>query len=305
MSLLLTILADDILPIFVVASIGFVLARRLHVDVKSLSRVTFNALSPCLVFTLLVTSRIGAGEGGRIVGFTILLIAAVGLAARLVAVPFRLKGPELAAFLIVVMFSNAGNFGLSVVLFAFGRDVLARASLYFVTSAVLIYTVGTFLASRGRHGARDALLGLVRVPAVWGLVAAALVIWTGADLPKAVSRPVELLGSAAIPSMLLVLGMQFERGARPERPGLVAAASALVLVGSPLVGWLLAGALGLTGAARQAMLVEAAMPSAVITTIVALEFDVAPQLVTSVVVVTTLASPLTVSIVIALLQSGF
>jgi predicted permease len=137
------------------------------------------------------------------------------------------------------------------------------------------------------------------------LAAAALVIWTGVDLPKGVSRPVELLGAAAIPSMLLVLGMQFEKGARPERPGLVAAASALVLVGSPLIGFLLAQALGLTGLARQAVLVESAMPSAVITTILALEFDVAPRFVTSVVVVTTLASPITVSVLIALLQSGF
>jgi len=47
------------------------------------------------------------------------------------------------------------------------------------------------------------------------------------------------------------------------------------------------------------------MPSAVITTIVALEFDVAPAFVASVVVVTTLASPLTLSLLIALLQSGF
>jgi hypothetical protein len=47
------------------------------------------------------------------------------------------------------------------------------------------------------------------------------------------------------------------------------------------------------------------MPSAVITTILALEFDVAPRFVTSVVVVTTLASPFTVSMLIALLQSGF
>jgi malate permease and related proteins len=144
----------------------------------------------------------------------------------------------------------------------------------------------------------------VRVPAVWGLAAAALVIWTGAELPKAVSRPVDLLGAAAIPSMLLVLGMQFEKGARPERPGLVAAASALALVGAPLIGVVLASALGLTGLARQAVLVESAMPSAVITTILALEFDIAPAFVTSVVVVTTLASPFTVSVVIALLQSG-
>jgi hypothetical protein len=99
--------------------------------------------------------------------------------------------------------------------------------------------------------------------------------------------------------------MQFEKGARPERPGLVAAASALALVGSPLIGFLLTSALGLVGPARQAVLVESAMPSAVITTILALEFDVAPRFVTSVVVVTTLASPPSVSVLIALLQSGF
>jgi hypothetical protein len=305
MGLLLAILLDDILPIFVVASVGFLLARRLHVDVKSLSRITFNAFAPCLVFNLLVTSRVSSGEFGRIVAFTVLLVAAIGLVARVAAIPFHLTRPQLAAFMIVVMFSNAGNYGLSVVLFAFGREVLARAAVYFVTSALLMYTVGTWLASSGHRGGRAALRGLVRVPAVWGLAAAALVVSTGVELPRAVSRPIGLLGDAAIPSMLLVLGMQVEKGVRPERPALVALASALVLLGSPLLGFLLAPALGLTGPARQAMLVESAMPSAVITTIVALEFDVAPRFVTSVVVVTTLASPLTVSVLIALLQSGY
>jgi hypothetical protein len=305
MNLLLTILADDILPIFVVASVGFLLARRLHVDVKTLSRITFNALAPCLVFHLLVTSQVSTGEFGRIVAFTVLLVAAIGSVARIVAIPFRLDRPVLAAFLIVVMFSNAGNYGLSVVLFAFGRDVVARAAVYFVTSALLMYTVGSVLASSGRIGVKAALHGLLRVPALWGLVAAAVAIWTGVTLPTAIARPVDLLSAAAIPSMLLVLGMQFEKGAWPERPGLVAAAAVLALVVSPLLGFLLARLLGLEGIARQAVIVESAMPSAVITTILALEFDVAPKFVTSVVVVTTLASPVTVSLLIALLQSGF
>ena len=85
MGLLPTNLLDDILPIFVVASIGFLLARRLHVDVKSLSRVTFNALAPCMVFSLLVSSRVSSGEFGRIVAFTVLLVAAIGLVARAAA----------------------------------------------------------------------------------------------------------------------------------------------------------------------------------------------------------------------------
>lgn len=305
MDLMLTILADDILPIFLVASVGFVLARYLHVDVRSVSRVTFNALAPCLVFTLIVGSRLGAGEFGRIVAFTLLLVAGMGVLARLVALPFRLDRPTLAAFLIVVMFSNAGNYGLSVVLFAFGTDVLARAVVYFVTSALLMYTVGSVVASSGRRGLAGALHGLLQVPAVWGLVAAAVVVGIGVTLPAAVTRPVGLLADAAIPSMLLVLGMQFEKGATPERPGLVAAASALALFASPALGLFLAWLLGLEGMTRQAVVVESAMPTAVITTILALEFDVAPRFVTAVVVVTTLVSPLTVSVLIALLKSGF
>ena len=293
MDLLLTILLDDILPIFVVASVGFVLARRLHVDVKSLSRITFNALAPCLVFTLLVTSQVSSGEFGRIVAFTVLLVGAIGLVARVAAIPFRLTRPELAAFLIVVMFSNAGNYGMSVVLFAFGREVLARAAVYFVTSALLMYTVGTFVASSGRHGGRAALRGLVRVPAVWGLVAAALVIWTGVELPKAVSRPSSCSARRRFPPCCWCSACSSRRAPGRSARAWSRSRRRWRWSASPLIGFLLASALGLTGLARQAVLVESAMPSAVITTILALEFDVAPPFVTSVVVVTTLASPLT------------
>jgi len=305
MQLLLTILADDILPIFLIAAVGFILARRFRIDVRVLSRVTFNALAPCLVFNLIVTSHLSAGELGQIVAFTLLLVAVLAVVARLAALPFGLGRPELAAFLIVVMFSNAGNYGLSVVLFAFGRDVLARAVVYFVTSALLMYSVGVVVASSGRSSIGRAAQGLLKVPAMWGLVAAALIVWTGMRLPTGVERPIELLSVAAIPTMLLVLGMQLERSAWPARPGLVAVAAVLILVVSPALGFGLAALLGLTGAARQAVIVQSAMPSAVITTILALEFDVAPTFVTAVVVVTTAVSPLTVAFLIALLQSGY
>lgn len=305
MELLLAILVDDLVPIFAVASVGFVLARRLHADVRTLSRVTFNALAPCLVFTLMVTSTVSAEEFGQVAAYTLLFVAAVGGLAFLAARPFRLDRPHLAAFLLVVMFSNAGNYGLSVVLFAFGREALARAAIYFVTSALATYTAGTLLASSGRRGWLAACRGLVRVPALWGLLAAGVVMSTGLRLPAGVMRPIELLASAAIPCMLLVLGMQIERGARAERPALVAVAAALVLVGAPLVGFLLAHLLGLSGPARQAVLVQSAMPSAVVTTILALEFDAAPAFVAAVVVVTTLISPITVSLLIALLKSGY
>jgi malate permease and related proteins len=298
-TLLLSIFASDVLPIFIVAGVGFAVARVLRADVRTLSHVTFNALSPCLVFHMLVTSRLSASDFGRMTALTLVVIIGMGLVARLVTWPLHLGRAMTSAFLIVVMFSNSGNYGLPVVLFAFGRDALAHATVYFVANAAATYTLGVFLASAGRRSIRQAASGVLRVPAVWGVLAAGCVLGFGLQLPPALMRPVELLSGAALPTMLLVLGMQLERGAWPERPGLVALAGVLALVVTPVMALGASYALGLTGAARQAAIVQSGMPSAVLTTILALEFDVAPTFVTACVLLSTLASPITVTLLIA------
>jgi predicted permease len=298
-TLLLSIFANDVLPIFIVAAVGFAVARVLKADVRTLSRITFNALSPCLVFHLLVTSSLSASDFGRMTALAVLVIVGIGLVARLVTLPLRLDRALTSAFLIVVMFSNSGNYGLPVVLFAFGRDALAHATVYFVANAVATYTLGVFLASAGRRSIGQAARGVLRVPAVWGVVAAGGVIGLGIPMPPAIMRPVELLSGAALPTMILVLGMQLERSAWPDRPALVALAGTLSLVVTPLLAVGAAQLLGLTGVARQAAIVQSGMPSAVLTTILALEFDVEPSFVTACVMLSTLASPITVTLLIA------
>jgi len=96
--------------------------------------------------------------------------------------------------------------------------------------------------------------------------------------------------------------MQLERVTWPERPDMVVAASLLSLVATPLAAFGVAHLLGLQGPALQAGVLQASMPTAVVTTILALEFDVAPGFVTSVVCVTTLLSPITLTVLIAYLQ---
>ena len=302
MTLLLSIFANDVLPVFVVASIGFLLARFLRADVKTLSRVTFNALAPCLVFNLLVTSKISPDEFGKMVLFTVCMVLSIGLIGRLITLPLRLDRAMASAFLIVIMFSNAGNYGLSVSSFAFGQEALARATIYFVTSTVLMYTVGVFVASSGKSGYRKALTGVFKIPAVYGVLAAAAVMLTSTTLPPPVMRPIELLSGASLPMMMLVLGMQLERAAKPENPLLIGLAIVVTLVISPLLAFGMVNVLGLSGAARQAAMLEASMPSAVVTTILALEYGVMPSFVTSVVLASTLLSPITVTLLIAFLK---
>jgi hypothetical protein len=244
---------------------------------------------------MLVTSSLSAGDFGRMTALALATIVGIGIVARLVALPFRLDRAMTSAFLIVVMFSNSGNYGLPVVLFAFGHDALAHATVYFVVNAVATYTIG-------HRSIREAAINILRVPVVWAVLAAGVLMTFGMQLPTAVMRPIELLSGAAIPTMILVLGMQLERGSWPERPLLVVAAGILALIVTPILALGASRVLGLAGAARQAAILQSGMPSAVLTTILALEFDVAPSFVTACVTLSTLASPITVTLLIAVLQ---
>lgn len=302
MSLLLSIFADDILPILLVASVGFLLARYLHVDVKPLSRVTLYALTPCLAFNILVTSKIGAAELGRMALFAVCTVLGIGLVTRLATLLLRLDRAMASACMIVVMFANGGNYGLPLTLFAFGQEALAYATVYFVTSVALTYTLGVFLASSGKQGIRQALVSVFKMPVVYAVALALVVILAKTTLPLPVMRPIQLLSNAAIPSMLLILGMQLERAVRPERFMLVGLAATLRLVVSTLLGVALAPIFALSGVARQAGVIQAAMPTAVITTILALEYKLDSSFVTGVVFLSTLLSPFTLTLLIAFLQ---
>jgi malate permease and related proteins len=301
---LLPIFLSDILPIFIVAGTGFLLARRVPVHMRTLSSVSFNALAPCLVFTLMVTSSISALDFARMAMFCVLVMAIRGVLAQLAAIPLHLDRSTRAGFLLVVVFSNSGNFGLPVVLFAFGREALTFATVYFVIAAVLSYTLGAFLAASGRRSFLESLRGIRRVPTVYAVIAAAVVMALQLPIPTGVMRAITLLSDASLPMLMLILGMQLQGAKRPERPAAVATAVALSLLVSPLLAFPLATAVGLTGPAFEAAVLQAGMPAAIVTTILALEFDLDPAFPTSVVFASTLLSPVTVTLLIAWLRGG-
>jgi malate permease and related proteins len=300
--LLVGIFVSDLLPVFAIATVGFLLARFSGIDPRPISRLTFHALAPALVFHVLVTSQVEGGEFLQMVLFYALVAASAGVIGYTAARAMRLTRADTSAFLLVVVCSNSGNYGLPVALLAFGPDALAYASVYFVASSIFSYTGGVLLAASGQKHVGDALRGVLRVPAVYGAVAAVVVLAADVTVPETVRRPMELLSNAALPLMILVLGMQLERTTWPQRPGVVAVAVAISLIITPLAGFGLAHLVGLRGPALQAGILQASMPTAVITTILALEFGGAINFVTAAVCAGTLLSPFTLTWIIAYLQ---
>jgi predicted permease len=289
-ALLLAIFANDLLPVFAIAAAGFLLARYAGVQVQAVSRLTFHVLAPALIFNVLISSTLDAAQSSRMALFYLLVTLSAALMARVAAIPLKLDRRMLAAFMLVAISSNSGNYGLPVTLLAFGRDALAFASVYFVSSAIFSYTGGVLIAASGRLDVRDAVARLFRVPPFYAAIAALIAMGLHVTLPPIVMRPITMLSDAALPLMILVLGMQIERATMPERPVVVAVAVGVSLVLMPLaaIGW--AHVVGLRGPAFQAGVLQSSMPTAVMATILALEFDAQPQFVTSVVCFATLLS---------------
>src|SRR6185436_3922915 len=122
-----------------------------------------------------------------------------------------LDGKYLRSFLMVVMFSNSGNYGLPVVRFAFGPRALGEATVFFLTGSALTYVAASFFAGSHRRRFAGALEKVWRMPSLYGVAAALLVRAAGWHVADGLMRPVEMLSDSALPVMILVLGMQLER----------------------------------------------------------------------------------------------
>jgi predicted permease len=297
------ILYNNIVPIFIAIGLGYTLERRLKIEIKSVSRTIFYALSPCLVFSSLVKSTVSGEEFWRIASFEMLITLIVALVAWGVARALHSDRAMESAFLLTILFVNSGNYGLSVNQLAFGDEALARAVIYFVVSSLLVNTTGVYLASRGQARAGDALINVFKVPIVYAVFLAVFVKLINLNVTGSpVFKAVEIVGQGAVPLMLLLLGMQLARTSPAQRVKMAGLAAFIRLVVAPAIAFALANLLSLTGPTLQACVVESSMPTAVTTTVLAIEFDARPEFVTSVVFLSTLISPITLTPIIALVS---
>ena len=292
---LLTTFVDNLLPILLVSGAGFVLGKLLTVDSRSLGRVVFYVFSPLLVFDLMIKSTLTLQQAFTTAAFTASVITVMGLIAFLFGWLFRLERPYLLAVILTVAFGNTGNYGLPLVKFAFGDEALAVASIFYVTTTILFNTVGVVVASIGHTDLKSAVLGLFKLPSIYGVTLALLIKGIGVQLPLPISRTIEIAANGAIPLMLILLGLELTRIQWSHSFRALGLGVAVKLLLGPLVGLLFARLFGMHGTVHQGNVLEAAMPAAVATTVVATEYNLEPSLVTAIVFLGTALSPLTLT----------
>ncbi|WP_347240132.1 AEC family transporter [Thermus sp.] len=291
-------LLNTVVPVALVVASGYLLGKRLPMDLTTLSRLTLYLLVPALILDSMYRAEYTReGLWGLVLGFALTygaLYLLIGATGRLLG----LSREAAKGLLVCGLFPNSGNMGLSLTLFALGEEGLRRAVVYFVLSSVVMFGLGPAFIRGG--GLKEGFLFTLRLPLFYPLFLGLLLRALDLTLPFRLDEGVRLMGQAAIPVLLLTLGMQMAK--TPFRVGAFeGVASALRLFFAPLVAYGVGALLGLPRLEHQVLVLQSATPVAVNAFLLTKEFGGDALRVARSVVVSTFLAFLTVPLVLYLL----
>ncbi|AOK49937.1 transporter [Burkholderia sp. MSMB617WGS] len=254
-----------VFPIFACSLIGLLWVRlKLPMNAACLSALVSNIGIPCLLLSSLdrpnLTARVlvHTFAAGAV---ALVCFAALGaLFLRVLRLPMRQYLPSL-------MLPNTSNLGLPVALFAFGEQGLLYAVAFSALVQIGHFTIGVWLLS-GQASWKSIAVS----PTIWAVVAALFMTLNGLHLPAPLAASVKQLGNMAPPLMLLMLGASL---ANIRLAGLrrVAVLAVVRVAGGLGVELALALLLGLPSVAAGAFVVHCTMPVAVLSHLIAQQYD--------------------------------
>jgi malate permease and related proteins len=298
---LVEIFFNVISPVFGLVLIGYLAGPRLGLDARTLSRFAYFILIPCFVFNVLSTAEVNVAVVGNMVLFIWAVELACALLGFVVAKALRRNAQMTAAYVLIATFANVGNFGLPVIEFHLGTEAMFPATIYFLAIVIIAFVIGVGAASWTNGGNWAALTAVIKTPALIAIVPALVVNGFEFEPPLFINRMTGLLAAAMVPTMLVALGVQMAdiHQIRVNRD--VWIATGIRLVGGAALAVVIAIPFGLTGVERGAGIFQAAMPTAVLASIIALEHQLIPDFVTTTVLVSTIASVVTLTILLAVI----
>jgi predicted permease len=279
-----------VFPVFAIVGIGYLYGRFRRPDLTAANQINMAVLLPALIFSVLSGKDFNIREYGPLALAALLVVLGSGLLALPVA---RLAGIPAKTFVPPMMFTNSGNMGLPLAVFAFGEQALPAAVVLFIVENGLHFTLGTWLMDHRAHW-----LDVLRQPIVLATLAGIGCALAGWSLPAPLPATLELLGQASIPLLLFALGARLTSvDLRDWRIGLLGA------IACPATGVLMV--LGLTpfialAPREQALLlVFGALPPAVLNYLVAERYRQEPARVATLVMMGNLGAVVAIPLALA------
>lgn len=293
-------------PIFSIFIVGFIAQKVLKFDVANLSKMSLYVLSPFLAFKTFYTHTLTSD-------YFIYIAYIFGLCFSLVfivsmwSIAMRYSVKERCALILSSCFMNNGNYGTPVLLVFFGSLGFDLGVIMMVLQQFVMSTVGIYYAAKGSAHSdivsqKDVIRKVIRMPVAYGAFAGIIFQLCHISLSKSIMTSIGMIGDSSIVIIMIILGMQLAKIkiTQLDYPKLSFALTAKMVI-SPIVAFAMVYFMPLSPMYKQILIVLAAMPSAANTTLMSVQFDTHPELVSSATLVSTLLSLITLPIILSLI----
>ncbi|CAM3043230.1 AEC family transporter [Paenibacillus sediminis] len=271
--------------------LGFLYQKFKSPDTQTLADLSLFVLSPCLIISAVSGSELNNSTFGHIALFTIIQTALCWAASVGVGKLFRFSTPSLRAMELTTIFANSNNYGLPLLLLAFGIQGFTIGVTNVILHIVLVNTLGLYIASRSSFSPIQAAVKLARNPLIYAATLGLILYFFQIPLPTGLHNGLELIGGAYAGIVLLMLGMQLGKtNWRSSMRRELWIAVTMRIVGVPLLSWLTISLLGLHGLEASVLFVQSSMPSAINSVILMEKYGGDKELVVLAVAITTVAS---------------
>lgn len=295
--MIVTIFVSVVLPIFLIIGLGFVLDRKLRLDLPTLSKLNFYVFVPALCFVMLLKAELAPAKLGWI-GLFSLVHGALLFALAWGVFAHRALKPQQTILSLGTVFSNVGNYGIPLIVLAFGPRQVGVITVIVVVQNLLSFTVGIWLLERKTQGAGQVLRGLLAVPVVYAVALAIALQLAHVALPERLMTPLQYLADGLIPVALLTLGAQLSRTRLTRGVAPLTTVGVLRLLVSPALAAALVPLFGFTAPVSSVLIVAAAFPVGVNVFILAAQYRQDEELASQAIFWTTLLSAVTVSLLL-------
>ena len=258
---LLIKLFDVLFPVFVTIGIGYWYGKKdPKFDTKFITTFVGNIGLPCIIYYSLTSTNISMELFLRFsyyITLYVLLFSIIGV------IILKILNKDIYRLLPPIILPNTGNMGMPLCLFAYGNMGLAIATAATAMILVFHFSIGILLASK-----KFSLRPLLKCVPVYALLVSLVFVYYNIPSPKFLENATFLIGYSSIFLVLMSLGVALSKIKVFAFKETLVYSITRVIIG-PIVGFMFVKFFNLSGIEAGVMFIQASMPSAVLTYLVA------------------------------------
>ena len=286
-------LFEVLFPVFFVIGIGYYLGKKNpKIDTTFITNFAANIGTPAMIIYAITSTGITFEIFRDYFWYYLLAIGFFAIVGIITL--YTLNTKDIVRELPPLILPNTGNMGIPICLFAYGSQGLGVSAS--ITSLIILlhFTLGIFLADRKFN-----LSVIGKNPPFYAIIFSAIMLIYEVKMPVVVINTTEWLTFATIFLVLMSLGIALTRLKVFSFKKALLSSFARMFIG-PLIGLLLIYWFNLEGFAAGVLLIQCAMPSAVLNYLVGSMYSPKKIVdsVASTIVVSTVMSFITIPIVV-------